>query len=154
TVSLPVLGALAVAHDREIIHRDVKPSNIFLERGPDGRSSPVLLDFGIARRSDAQDESVPGTALGTPAYMAPEIVAGAPPTPATDLWSMGVVLYRLLSGGHPFAAVGPLATLAAVARDTPRPLAESVADVPTPLALAVDRALRPQHLRYADAREF
>ncbi len=152
---LPVLGALAVAHDRGIIHRDVKPSNVFLERMEDGRRAPVLLDFGIARRAEQPSgDTTPGTALGTPAYIAPEVISGDAPSAASDVWSTGVVLYRALTGCYPFEASGALATVAAVVRDSPRPLAEHAPGVPKSLAVAVDRALRPRTGRYPDARTF
>jgi serine/threonine-protein kinase len=99
-------GALAAAHARGIVHRDVKPSNVMLTTAPPGLK---LLDFGIAklfeppRPSEPHRATVSGTILGTPAYMAPEQVEGTHElTPAADVYAVGVVLFVLLAGRHPF----------------------------------------------------
>ncbi len=101
----PVLSALAWAHARGVVHRDVKPDNVFLARIP-GESEPVakLLDFGIARgaRADGVKLTQTGVMLGTPAYMAPEQAwNSAPLTPAADQWSAAAMLYEMLSGRIP-----------------------------------------------------
>jgi hypothetical protein len=90
--------ALAAVHDRGVIHRDLKPANIML--GTDGR--PCVVDFGLARREQDVTITGAGTVMGTPAYMSPEQVAGEPVTPATDIYSLGVILYQLLTGRLPF----------------------------------------------------
>ncbi|MEQ9569113.1 MAG: serine/threonine-protein kinase, partial [Longimicrobiales bacterium] len=89
-----VARALAAAHERGIVHRDVKPSNVLV--GDDG--TVRLTDFGIARRPGV---SGPASAFGTPAYMAPEAREGSPPDPRTDVWAMGVVLHEMLTGHRP-----------------------------------------------------
>ncbi|MCB9631625.1 MAG: serine/threonine protein kinase [Sandaracinus sp.] len=106
----PILGALAFVHEHGIVHRDVKPSNVFLERRGD-RERAVLLDFGIARRSGwsghasaAAGSTDETTLVGTPAYLAPERIRGGPLTPAADVWSMGVMLFEAFSGRLPFGA--------------------------------------------------
>lgn len=112
--------ALEEAHQHQVIHRDLKPSNVMIDR----RGEPVVMDFGLARRLSLPDEdrlTTPGLLVGTPAYMAPESVYGeAAPSPAMDVYSLGVMLYELLAGRPPF--VGPaLDLLAQVLRDTPAP---------------------------------
>ena len=103
-----VAEALYHAHQRGIVHRDVKPANILVER-QSGRAR--LIDFGIAHSLEAasHDLTRTGTSLGTPRYMAPEQLAGEPIGPRTDLWGLGAVLYQALSGRVPFDGATPLA---------------------------------------------
>jgi predicted Ser/Thr protein kinase len=110
--------ALEEAHSRGVIHRDLKPANIMIDR----RGEPVVMDFGLARRLDLGDLRLtqPGVIMGTPAYMSPEQVNGGVEQtgPASDVYSLGVVLYELLTGRLPF--LGSLtAVLAQIAREEP-----------------------------------
>lgn len=94
-------GALAAAHDHGVIHRDVKPDNILLSR--DG-ARVVLLDFGVAKLVDAGAAlTARNAAIGTGAYSAPEQLRGEPVDPRTDVYALGLVLFELLTGAHPFA---------------------------------------------------
>ena len=113
-----VLAALAAAHAVGVVHRDVKPGNVLL--GADG--GVKLADFGIAKRLDdaAGDVTVIGDIIGTPKYLAPELVSGAPATAASDVYAAGVVLFEMLAGRPPFDADTPLAT-ALAHRDQPVP---------------------------------
>jgi serine/threonine-protein kinase len=114
-IALPVLSALAHAHDLGVVHRDVTPANIFLAVDPDGHVIPKLVDFGIAKLPASGFQTLDGRVLGTPRYMAPErIRAPGDIDGRSDLFSVGVVLYEMLTGTCPFAASAPSASLAAV----------------------------------------
>ncbi len=101
---LPALDALAAAHEHGIIHRDIKPDNIFVCRLDRNIVQPKVVDFGVARVADYDPKlTVVGTLVGTPAYMAPEQVRGDPVlTPAVDIWGLGITLYEALTGRMPF----------------------------------------------------
>jgi len=129
-------SALAAVHAAGILHRDIKPANVVRDAG--GRY--VLADFGLGLRGDQAVASGPS---GTPMYMAPELIAGAPATERTDLYSLGLLLWFALAGRHPFTAEG-LAELAAQKKDGPRPgLRELRPDLPAGLVAIVERASHP-----------
>jgi eukaryotic-like serine/threonine-protein kinase len=110
--------ALDVAHSHGIIHRDIKPENILVRA--DGYVK--ILDFGLARRIDADDEnSTNGVPIGTLRYMSPEQLRGETLTPASDVFSLGIVLYELATGSHPFPAQSPFETAHAIAVNEPKP---------------------------------
>ncbi|MER6473806.1 serine/threonine-protein kinase [Streptomyces collinus] len=135
-----VLAALRAAHEAGIQHRDVKPANVLLR--PDGR--PVLTDFGIAAVREATSLTATGSVIGTPDYMAPERVSGHDGGPASDLWSLAMMLYAAVEGHHPLRRGTTLATLAAVlSDDIPPPVhAGPLRDVLTRV-LVRDPAARP-----------
>ncbi|WP_157878307.1 serine/threonine-protein kinase, partial [Streptomyces torulosus] len=113
-----VLDALRAAHAVGIEHRDVKPANVLLR--PDGR--PVLTDFGIAAVREATSLTATGSVIGSPDYMAPERVSGKEGGPASDLWSLAMMLYVAVEAHHPLRRDSTLATLAAVlSEDVPPP---------------------------------
>ena len=153
-----VLGALAVAHEAGIVHRDVKPGNILL--AADGTAK--IADFGIAKSvspttgsaGGRHDLTATGQLLGTPAYLAPERVEGYAATPRSDLWALGVVLYEALAGEKPFTGRTPLDVAHAVVNGNHVPLDERRPDLDPRLAAAVERALErnPQH-RFRSAEE-
>ncbi|MBI5512574.1 MAG: serine/threonine protein kinase [Deltaproteobacteria bacterium] len=116
---LPLLEALALAHEGGVIHRDVKPENIFLHAPRGGRPTPKLLDFGVSKILRQEPGrtllTIPGEVFGTPLYMSPEQALSARDTDArTDVWSVGVLLYRMLVGKMPFEAPTVGALLQAV----------------------------------------
>jgi WD40 repeat protein/serine/threonine protein kinase len=123
---------LDAAHQRGLIHRDVKPANLWLEAG---RDRVKILDFGLARAARGEAQLTrSGAFVGTPAYAAPEQVRGGAVDPRSDLFSLGCVLYRLCTGELPFRGADTLAVLAALAVETPRPVDEVNAEVPPALA--------------------
>ncbi len=117
SILVPVMDALGAAHAAGIIHRDIKPDNVFLSRSPDGRVVPKVLDFGIAKLADAQSASATatGAVMGTPYYMAPEQAMGRKNEigPWSDVWSMAVMTFECLAGRLPFR-LGDETTMAAV----------------------------------------
>ncbi|MFI9332282.1 serine/threonine-protein kinase [Kitasatospora sp. NPDC052868] len=110
-VGAQVLAALHRGHQLGVLHRDVKPANVLLERGT-GRV--VLLDFGIATYEGSAELTRPGDLVGSPDYLAPERAQGERPGPASDLWGLGATLYAAVEGESPFRRTSPLTTLAAV----------------------------------------
>jgi serine/threonine-protein kinase len=121
---LPIMDALASAHARGIVHRDVKPENIFLAKGDSGRPQPKLLDFGIARVMDGGSKiTLEGSLLGTPDYMSPEQARGKTDTDGrTDVWSTCVVLYEMMTGQVPFTGENYNGVLWSVMNEDPTPL--------------------------------
>lgn len=120
-----IADALAEAHQKGVVHRDVTPRNIFLDQLPD-RQSAKLLDFGVARLSGGATATRAGQAIGTPTYMSPEQATGLPATPSSDLYSLGATLFECLSGRPPFSAPTVSALLAKQV-DEPAPLLSEVA---------------------------
>lgn len=151
TVGAQVLDALAAAHDNGVLHRDVKPSNVM--RGPDG--TVRVCDFGIAKTDLLTDRTTTGTVVGTLGYLAPERMHGRPATAASDLYSVGVMLYEALTGRRPFAGDSPVAVLAAIQQGDPEPLERLRPDVDPTLCAIVRRAMRADpERRFRSAREF
>ena len=144
TLLAPVMRALADAHARGVVHRDVKPDNVFLVAGADGTVTPKLLDFGMAKMMESAwgHATQSGTLVGTPFYMSPEQAKGAPDVgPQSDVWSMGVLLYRAVTGFLPFAGATPTALLLAIVGDPPEPVTSRAPSVPPHIARAIDRAI-------------
>ncbi len=138
-----VASALAYAHAKGVVHRDIKPDNILLADG-----SATVADFGVAKAIEAaQTDSESGLtsvgmALGTPAYMAPEQAVGDERTDhRADIYALGVVAYEMLAGRHPFAGRSPQATMAAHMTETPAPVEQLRQSTPPALAQLVQRCL-------------
>ncbi len=131
---LDVLRALETAHAEGVVHRDIKPANIFIEDRPGRRPVARVIDFGIATSEDEDGDDLVGlTAVGTPNYMPPEQIIGAPIDGRADLYSLGVVLYRALSGYLPHPGKGR-EILKNRATKPARPLSEAI-DTPLPEGL-------------------
>ncbi|MDX6743918.1 serine/threonine-protein kinase [Actinocorallia sp. A-T 12471] len=116
-IGLDVLAAVEAAHAVGILHRDIKPGNVFLT----GEGRAVLTDFGIATVEGQATITQSGMLVGSPGHIAPERLRGERPGPASDLWSLAATLYRAVEGRHPFGAGGPMAVLAAVLTAAPLP---------------------------------
>jgi len=136
-----VLDALAEAHRHKIIHRDIKPGNIFLTRGADGSTHARLLDFGIALVAHQKRITGAGMLLGTPEYMSPEQCLATAVGPETDLWAMGIVMWECLTGRTPFLAETATATLLRITSLEAPPIRDELPELPQPLAALIDRAL-------------
>ena len=153
----PVMEALVVAHRQGVVHRDLKPDNIFIDEDAAGRRTPKLLDFGMSKMLDATwgEATQSGVLVGTPYYMSPEQAEGrSDQGAACDVWSMGVILYRCLSGELPFVADSPTALLMAIVQERPEPLQARAAHVPEAIAAVIDRALiADREQRFGDMEE-
>lgn len=146
-----VAEALSYAHERGIVHRDVKPTNILMAR-PDWA---LLADFGIAQLADRRTLTLTGGKIGTPEYMSPEQAAGDPVDARSDLYSLGVVLYEMLTGRVPFTAPTTLATLQQHLHAPLPPITSIRRDLPPGLVEVVNRALaKAPAARFASATEF
>ena len=137
--------ALACAHEQRIVHRDIKPANVLISNSGDVK----LGDFGVARLAEGSTGGTAGAVVGTPEYMAPEQARGVKTTPATDVYSVGVVLYEMLAGAAPFAGDSAIELALCHVQDPPPPLPASV---PDDLARIAERALaKDPRERFPDA---
>lgn len=145
---LQAAEGVAEAHAVGIVHRDLKPANLFLSFKPDGSPFVRVLDFGIAKNIQAKKEAgdvsltVDSDVLGSPLYMSPEQIRNPKDVdPRTDVWSLGTILYKLLTGRAAFDADNPSASLAMIVMEEPTPLRHFRPDVPVPLEAVIHRCL-------------
>ncbi len=136
-IAIQVSEGLQAAHDKGIIHRDIKPSNILL----DSHGRVRIVDFGLAAIRGSEQLTRTGSTLGTIGYMSPEQVRGDDIDQRSDLFSLGVVLYELITKQNPFKRDSEAATLKAVSDDLPHPAARYRADIPDSIQPILDKAL-------------
>ena len=160
---IQIANGLAAAHERGIVHRDLKPENLFVTR--DGRVK--ILDFGVAKLrtnesgetglSDEQtmeQDTSPGTVIGTVGYMSPEQVRGQSVDPRSDIFSLGTLLYEMLAGEHPFRGDSPADTMSAILREEPRELTSINPNVPPGLDRVIRHCLeKSPEQRFQSARD-
>ena len=153
--------ALQVAHDQTIVHRDIKPDNIMIVQAKDGSDVAKVVDFGIAKAvagdETGQKVTKTGLVVGTPEYMSPEQLSGDKLDGRSDIYSLALVLYKMLTGVLPFQSDTAQETMIKRLTDLPEPLAQARPDIAFPPALqaAMDRALaRAVSDRYSSAGEF
>jgi tRNA A-37 threonylcarbamoyl transferase component Bud32 len=135
-LSSRMAGALLFAHNRGVIHRDIKPLNVLLVDD----SSPKITDFGLAKLSESNVHTIEGTVLGSPRYMSPEQAEGGRVDQRSDIYSLGILMYHMLSGNPPFSG-DVRSVLMQHVRRKPKPLLEMARDVPPAMAVLVDRML-------------
>jgi serine/threonine-protein kinase len=146
-----VLRALGYAHKRGIVHRDIKPQNVIIDR--DGQAK--VADFGIARAGDASDMTQTGAIVGTVQYLSPEQAEGRPVDRRADLYSVGIVLYELLTGRVPFDGEAPIAIAIKQINELPVPPGQLRPGLPPALEAVVMRAMEKDPARrYQSAEEF
>ena len=150
SLMLQISAAVAAAHEARVIHRDLKPGNIFVVQRKNVPPLIKVLDFGIAKlAADALEEDEEaeqtltkvGVMIGTPRYMSPEQCDGGKLTPASDVYSLGIILYEMLTGTTPFSGSTPLAIAMKHSTETPRPPREFLSTIPAPLEDVVLHAL-------------
>jgi serine/threonine-protein kinase len=162
SIMLQASAAVAAAPEAGLIHRDLKPSNILVTKSADAPAMVKVLDFGIAKliadtldEEDASASTLPGVPIGTPRYMSPEQHEGREITPATDVYSLGIILYEMLTGMAPFTGSSVVEIAMKHANDRPRAPREIVASIPEDVERVVLHALEKQpEARPANAEEF
>jgi len=145
-IARDVASALAAAHRRGIVHRDIKPENLML----DEHGAIKVMDFGLARATQASRLTMTGTTLGTAGYMAPEAIRGEPGMPA-DVFALGAVLHEMLAGELPFKGDNPLALMYSISNMPARPLREVRPETPEAVEVLVLRVLEKDPEQRPDA---
>ncbi|MFK7990657.1 MAG: serine/threonine-protein kinase [Sandaracinaceae bacterium] len=154
-IARQVCRGLAAAHAEGVIHRDMKPSNLFLESGADGRVGVKILDFGVAKLEGDAELTRTGAVVGTPAYMAPEQARGSSKADErADIYAVGAVMYRMLTGRAPYRGDEPAQLLASLLHDAPPRPRQLEPSIPVGLEAVIQRAMaRDPDDRPADVLE-
>jgi serine/threonine-protein kinase len=152
---LQACEAMAEAHARSIVHRDLKPQNLFLTTRPNGRSLVKVLDFGISKSQFATGMTATDQVMGTVAYMPPEQIRETRSVDArADIWSLGVILYQLLTRSLPFTALERTELMFKIVMDDPVPITTARPGLPAGLVAVIDRCLqKDRDKRFADVAE-
>jgi serine/threonine-protein kinase len=146
---------LTHAHEAGVIHRDLKPVNVFQSQDGSGRRCWKILDFGISKLRDSSGTLTDIAIVGTPGYMSPEQARGLPVDPRSDVFSMALVLYRALTGRPAFTGTDPTQIMFAVVYRTPERPSSIIKSLPTQIDLVLAIALAKDHeQRWRSAREF
>lgn len=152
---LPVLDGVAYAHAQNLVHRDLKPENLKI----DGEGKPKVLDFGLVKFLDKEPsgedsfQTMAGMVLGSAGYMSPEQAEGLTFDQRTDIFSLGVIMYQLLTGNNPFQANNPFATITKILTVTPLSVELVRTDVVPELGQVVHKCLsKEMSLRFSDVR--
>ena len=149
-LAIQICDGLGAAHEKKVIHRDIKPSNIVI----DAYGRPKILDFGLAAVQGGEQLTRTGSTLGTVGYMSPEQAKGEVVDHRTDIWSLGVVLYEMLTGRLPFKRDHEQATIYAILNEEPEPLGSFRSGIPPRLEHIVHRALeKDRGRRYKNMQE-
>src|SRR5881296_2149849 len=145
-----ICEGLQAAHEQGVIHRDLKPQNILI----DGRGRVSIADFGLAKSFEYASLTEAGRVIGTPHYMSPEQVKGVPLDQRSDIYSLGIILYEMLTGTVPFTGSSAYEVMIQRTQRTPRPASDHNPKIPQYLLKILDRCLQPMpDLRYASASE-
>jgi tetratricopeptide (TPR) repeat protein/tRNA A-37 threonylcarbamoyl transferase component Bud32 len=151
-IAVQLASGLARAHEKGIVHRDIKPGNVMLT---DGGRQAKLMDFGLAKKPDATQVTRTGTTVGTVAYMSPEQAMGEDTDGRTDVWSLGVMLYEMLAGKLPFRGEVEPAVVYSIINEEPKPIRDLRPDVPVEVETILEKALaKDRDKRYQNAAEF
>jgi serine/threonine-protein kinase len=154
TYVIEACAVMAEAHSLGIVHRDLKPSNLFLAKTSVGRVVKVL-DFGISKMDEELELTSTGVMLGSPRYMSPEQVEGKRVDRRADIWALGVILYRAISGEYPFEGTTSISLALSILTQPPRDLVTLLPEAPPGLVAAIRTALTPDlAMRHPTARDF
>src|SRR5438270_931307 len=145
-----ICEGLQAAHEQGVIHRDLKPQNVMI----DNRGRVAITDFGLAKSFDYASLTEAGKVIGTPHYMSPEQVKGIPLDQRSDLYSLGIILYEMLTGTVPFSGTSAYEVMIQRTQKTPRPATDHNPKIPRYLSQILDRCLQANpDLRYSSAAE-